>query len=188
MVISTHNPSFIVPFLLKVVGEGEWLIWSSVSLLGLNPTHSIGAQCRAQGRSWNNILIAVFVYWVQKFLVTVLDLFMWMWYLDQYIFLYVLLLIIFVKVGRGIRIALVIYCVTSVYDMVTPRTMRAIWDMNSVLFSCPGLGHYLWQFINNSIQLVGRTGEDSFTQSFTLLILVQVCYNSFWEFQIPFGC
>lgn len=119
------------------------------------------------------------MYWVQNSLVTVLDLFVWMWYLAQDIFLYVLLLIIFVKVGKGIRIALVMCCVNSVYDMTTSRTMRVIWDVNSVLFACPGLGCYLWQFINNSTQLVGRTGEDDFTQPFTLLILVQVCYNSF---------
>lgn len=59
--------------------------------------------------------------------------------LAQYIFLYVLLLIIFVKVGRGIKVALMMYCVTSFYDTITSRTMRVIWDVNSVLLACPGL-------------------------------------------------
>lgn len=51
-----------------------------------------------------------FVYCVQNSLFIALSQFLWVWYLAQYIFLYGLLLIIFVRVGRGSRIALVMYC------------------------------------------------------------------------------
>lgn len=38
--------------------------------------------------------------------------------------------------GREIRIALLMYCRISVYDMITLRAMRVIWDVCSVLLSC----------------------------------------------------
>lgn len=66
------------------------------------------------------IFIEAFVYWVQDSLVTMLlNMLMWVWYLALYIFSYAALVIIFVKVGRGIRIALLMDTVTFVYDMIT---------------------------------------------------------------------
>lgn len=105
------------------------------------------------------------MYEVQNALVTMLlGVFMWMLLLVLYIFPYVLLMITFVNIGRGIRIAWVMYCVMLIYDMITSRAMRVIWDMYLVLFACPGLGCYLWGFINNYTQPIGGTGEDYFSQ------------------------
>lgn len=41
------------------------------------------------------------------------------------------------------------------YDMITPRAVRVIWDVFSVLLFWLGLGWYLWEFINNCTQFGG---------------------------------
>lgn len=47
------------------------------------------------------------------------------------------------------------------------------------VFSCPGRGCYLWEFINNHARPrpVRGAGEDDFPQTFTLF--PWACYNSF---------
>lgn len=54
------------------------------------------------------------------------------------------------------------------------RTMKVIWDVCSVLLSCPHLGHYLRESINNSTQPVGRRGWIT-SPAFHSLIVLQAC-------------
>lgn len=51
-----------------------------------------------------------------------------------------LLMMIFFRAGRRIRIAFVAVCGISVYEMITSRTMKVIWDVYSVLLSYPYSG------------------------------------------------
>lgn len=79
--------------------------------------------------------------------------------------------------GREIRMALLMYCGISVYDMITSRTMRVIWDVCSVLLSCPYRSCYLWESINNLTKSVtgkqGRMIFPSLSLQFPLSSLLQ---------------
>lgn len=85
----------------------------------------------------------------------------------MYIFLSVLPSGIFFRARRGIRIALLMYRGISVYAVRTSRAVRVIWDVYLMLLSCPCLGCYLWDSINNRAQPVGGVGEDDFPLPFT---------------------
>lgn len=114
----------------------------------------------------------------------------WLWYLTLYILLYmhyVSTAVLFFRAGREIRIALLLYCVISVYDVITSRIMGVIWDEYSVLLSCPGFGYYLWEFINNSTQPVVGTGEDDFPQPFTSFSSFRPGTITFEDFEFPLG-
>lgn len=103
--------------------------------------------------------------------------FTWLWYLILvYIPIYTICALhggIF-RAGRGTRIALLLHCAISAYNMITTRTMKVIWDVCSVLLSCPHLGHYLRESINNSTQPVGRRGWIT-SPAFHSLIVLQAC-------------
>lgn len=47
------------------------------------------------------------------------------------------------------------------YDMITSRAMRFIWDVCSVQLFWLGLGWCLWEFINNCTQFGTGTEEDN---------------------------
>lgn len=117
-----------------------------------------------------------------------LGLFTWLWYLTLYVFQYmhyVPITVLLLRAGIGIRIALLLYCVISVYNILTSRAMRAIRDVSSVLLSCHGLGYYLWKFINNHTWSVGETGKDDFPQLFTLSSSFSPVTSAFENFQFP---
>lgn len=76
----------------------------------------------------------------ESLVTTLLHLFVGVWYLTECVYPYALLVKMFFKVGRGIRIVLLMYHMILVYDMVKSRAVRVIRDVYSVLFTCPGLG------------------------------------------------
>lgn len=61
------------------------------------------------------------------------------WYLTHCTYTSVLLVKVFLKAGRGIRIALLMYHRVLVCDMVMSRAVRVIRDVYSVLFTWPCL-------------------------------------------------
>lgn len=50
--------------------------------------------------------------------------------------------------------------------MMTSEAMNIIWNIYSVLFTCPGQGCYLWGLINNHTQPMGGRTDNGFFQSF----------------------
>lgn len=66
-------------------------------------------------------------------------------------------MVVFFREERGIRIALLICFMISIYGMITSRESRIIWDVYSELLSCPGLGFHHWEFINYHTQPVKGT-------------------------------
>lgn len=63
--------------------------------------------------------------------------------------------------------------------------MRILLDVYSVLLSCPSLECYIWKFINNCSQPVGRTGEDYFPHLLTTFSSFRPVTTAFEDFEFP---
>jgi len=90
----------------------------------------------------------------------------WLWYINPYL-QYVFTAVLFITSGKRIRIAILLYSVISIYDMITSLGVRLGLYLYAALWSFPYLRCYLSEFINSQTHSMRKTGEDTFPQSFT---------------------
>lgn len=114
-----------------------------------------------------------------------LDLFTWLRYLTLHIFVYVLLAVLFFRVERRIRVALLVYWGILANYMATSRSMRNIWDVYSVLPFYPYLGHNLWGSTKNDTQFVEGKVEDKFSKIFTPFSCFRPVTTACKNFEFP---
>lgn len=62
---------------------------------------------------------------------------------------------------------------------------RIIWNVCSVLLSCPSLEFCLWEFSNNCTQPMHDTGEDDFPQLSTSFFSFRPVTTAFKTFEFP---
>jgi len=108
----------------------------------------------------------------------------WLWYANLYL-LYVFPVVMFIIAGKRIRIMVLLYCITSTYDMVTSLGMKLGLYLHAALWSFPYLGFYLSEFINNQTHSVGKTGGDAFPHSFTSPLSFRLVLTAFENFEYP---
>jgi len=100
-----------------------------------------------------------------------------LWYLKPYLH-YVFIAVLFIIAGKKSRMTILLYCTILTYDMITSLCMKLGLYLHAVLRSFPHLGSYVLEFINNRTQSVGKTGKDTFPNSFTPSLL-QASPNGF---------
>ena len=89
-----------------------------------------------------------------------LTLIKWLWCLNLYL-LYVFIAVLFITLGKKIRMTILLYCMISTYDMITSLCMKLGLYLHAALRSFPYLGSYVLEFVNNQTQSVGKTGGDT---------------------------
>jgi len=77
-----------------------------------------------------------------------LTLLRWLWYLSPYL-QYVFTAVLFITSGKRIRMKILLYCMISIYDMITSLCMKLGLYLHVVLRSFPYLGSYVLEFVNN---------------------------------------
>jgi len=108
-------------------------------------------------------------------------------YVNPYL-LYVFAAVLFVTSGKKIRMTILLYCMILTYDMITSLCMKLGLYLHGALRSFPYLRSYVLEFVNNQTQSVGKTGGDTFPNSFAPPSLPQASPKSFREFRVPVGC
>jgi len=74
---------------------------------------------------------------------------------------------------------ILLYRTMSTYDMITSLCMKLGLYLHAALQSFPYLGFYVLEFVNNQTQPVGKTGGDTFPNSFAPPSLLQAGPNDF---------
>jgi len=95
-----------------------------------------------------------------------LSLIEWLWFLNPYL-QYVFNALLFIIVGKKIRMIILLYCMISTYDMITSMCMKLGLYLHAALWSFPYLGSYVLELVNNQTQPVGKTEGDTFPHSFS---------------------
>jgi len=90
----------------------------------------------------------------------------WLWFLNPYI-LYVFPVVLFIILGKRMRMMILLYCTISTYDMITSLCMKLGLYLHTALRSFPYIRSYVLEFGNNQTQAVGKTRGDNFLYSFT---------------------
>jgi len=85
-----------------------------------------------------------------------LTLIKWLWYLNPYL-QYVFTAVLFITLGKRIRMTTLLYCMISTYDMITSLCMKLGLYLHAALRSFPYLAFYVFEFVNNRTQPVGKT-------------------------------
>jgi len=83
-----------------------------------------------------------------------LTLIKWLWLLNPYL-QYGFTAIMFFITGKRIRMMILLYCMISTYDMITPLCMKFALYLHAALQSFPYLISYVLEFVNNRTQSVG---------------------------------
>jgi len=94
-----------------------------------------------------------------------LNLIKWLWYLHPYL-LYLFIAMLFITSGKRTRMMIFLYCMISTYDMITSLCMKLGLYLHAALRSFPYLGSYVVEVDSNITQPVGKTGGDTFPNSF----------------------
>lgn len=140
------------------------------------------------------------MYWVQDSLGTMLPaLIVAFWHLGMCTYPQILTVLpqvyIFFTSGTQTRIAVLIHSVTIMHEKITSETMRIIiWDVYSLLFSCPDRSCLFWGFINSRTQPVAGKAGDSFSQPFTYFspfrsgMNILRMFSSLWMLKTPHFC
>jgi len=113
-----------------------------------------------------------------------LTLIKWLWYLNPYL-QYVFTALLFITLGKRIRMTIFLYCMISTYDMITLLCMKLGLYLHVALRSFPYLGSYVLEFVNNRTQSVGKTGGDTFPHSFTPPLSLRLVVTAFENFKYP---
>jgi len=113
-----------------------------------------------------------------------LTLIRWLWYLNPY-WLYVFPVVLFIIVGKTIRMMILLYCTMSTYDMITSLCMGLGFYLLAALRSFLYLGSCLLEFVNNRNQPVGKTEGDTFPYSFTPPLSFRLLLTAFENFEYP---
>jgi len=77
-----------------------------------------------------------------------LTLIRWLWYVNQYL-LNVFTSVLFITSGKRIRKIILLYCVISIYDIITSLGTRLSRYLYEALLSCLYLRCHLSEFISN---------------------------------------
>jgi len=107
-----------------------------------------------------------------------------LWYLNPYL-LYVFTAMLFIIMGKRIRMMILLYCMISTYDMITSLCMKLGLYLHAALRSFPYLGSYVLEFVNNQKQPVGKSGGDAFPHSFPLPLSLRMVLTAFENFEYP---
>jgi len=99
-------------------------------------------------------------------------------YINPYL-LYVFAAMLFITLGKRIRMMILLYCMISTYDMITSLCMKLGLYLHVALRSFQYLRSYLLEFVNNQTQSVGKTGGDTSPHSFAPPSLLQAGPNCF---------
>jgi len=75
--------------------------------------------------------------------------------------------VLFITLGKNIRMTILLYGMISTYDMITSLYIKLGLYLHVALWSFPYLGFYVLEFVNNQTLSVGKTGGDTFPHSFT---------------------
>jgi len=67
--------------------------------------------------------------------------------------------------------------------MKTSLCMKLGLYLHAALQSCPYLGYYVLEFVNNQTQSVGKTGGDTFSHSVTPPLSLRLVLTAFENFQ-----
>jgi len=91
----------------------------------------------------------------------------------------------FIITGKKIRIMILLYCVISIYDMVTSLGMKLGLYLHAALQSFPYLRCYLSEFINHQTHSMGKTRGDAFPDSFSPPLSFRLVVTAFENFEYP---
>jgi len=72
----------------------------------------------------------------------------WLWFLNPYLH-YVFPVVMFITLGKRIRMMIFLYCMMSTYDMITSMCMKLGLYLHAALRSFPYLRSYVLEFVNN---------------------------------------
>jgi len=108
----------------------------------------------------------------------------WLGYLNRYM-QYVFTAVLFITLGKRIRIMILLYCMISNYDMVTSLCMKLGFYLHPALWQFPYLGSYVLEFINNQTQSVGKTEGDTFQHSFAPTLSFRLVLMAFENLENP---
>ena len=103
-------------------------------------------------------------------------------YVNPYL-LYVFAAVLFVTLGRKIRMMILLYCMISTYDMITSLCMKLGLCLHAALRSFPYLGSYVLEFVSNQTQSVGKTKGDTFPHSFAPPFSLRLVLTAFENFE-----
>jgi len=78
---------------------------------------------------------------------------------------------------------ILLYCMMSIYDMITSLCMKLGLYLHAALQSFPYLGSYVLEFVNNQTQSVGKTGRDAFPHSFAPPLSLRLVLRAFENFE-----
>jgi len=113
-----------------------------------------------------------------------LSLIRWLWFLNPYL-LYLFPVVLFIIVGKRIRIMTLLYCTMSTYDIITSMCMKSGLYLHAALRSFPYLRSYVLEFVNNQTQSVGKTKGDTFLHSFAPPLSFRLVLTAFENFEYP---
>jgi len=80
---------------------------------------------------------------------------------------------------------ILLYFVISTYDKTTSLCMKLGLYLHAALRSFPYLGSYLLGFVNNQTHSMGKTGWDTFLNSFTSPLSFRLVLTAFENFEYP---
>jgi len=116
-----------------------------------------------------------------------LTLIRWLWFLNPYL-QYIFNAVLFFIAGKKPRMIILLYCMISTYDKIMSLCMKLGLYLHAALRSFPYLRSYVLEFVNNQIQPVGKTEEDTFPQSVTPPLSFRLVLTAFENFEYPVGC
>jgi len=111
-----------------------------------------------------------------------LTLIRWLWYFSPYL-QYVFTAVLFITSGKRITMTIVLYCMISTYDMITSLCIELGLYLHVALRSFLYLRSYVLEFLNNQTQAVGKTGRDTFPQSFAPYLSFRLVLTAFENFK-----